>query len=67
MAIHSGYDTDDLTNRQNHYFQFLSRNAKGNEINMFAYSFLRHCVQKNHSLGLFDNYEGDCDWLISQT
>lgn len=31
---------------------------------MFAYSFLKHCVQKNFSLNQFDNYEGDCNYLI---
>ena len=64
MSIHSGYDTDDLTDRQNHYFHILNNHVKGEGINMFAYSFLSYCVQQNHSLDLFDNYEGDCDYLI---
>lgn len=64
MAIHSGYDTDDLTDRQNHYFHILNNHVTGEGINMFAYGFLRYCVKQNHNLDLFDNYEGDCDYLI---
>lgn len=64
MAIHSGYDTDDLTDRQNHYFHILNKNSTGEGINMFAHSFLKHCVQKNFRLRRCDNYDGDCDYLI---
>lgn len=64
MAIHSGYDTDDLTDRQNHYFHILNKNSTGEAINMFAFSFLKHCVQKNFRLRCCDNYDGDCDYLI---
>ena len=64
MAIHSGYDTDDLTDRQNHYFHILNNHVTGEGINMFAYGFLRYCVKQNYNLDLFDNYEGDCDYLI---
>lgn len=64
MSVYSGYDTDDLTDRQNHYFNILNKHVKGKGITMFALSFLKHCVQQNHSYGQFDNYEGDCDYLI---
>ena len=62
--IVSGYDTDDLTNRQNYYFHLLNKGCSGNEVNMFAYSFLRSCVRMNFENKQFDNYEGDCDFLF---
>ena len=64
MAIHNGYDTDDLTDRQNHYFHVLNKGCS-HGINAFALSFLSHCVKKNFSLNQFDNYDGDCDYLIT--
>ena len=64
MSVYSGYDTDDLTDRQNHYFNILNKQAKGGGITMFALSFLKHCVRQNYSSSQFDNYEGDCDYLI---
>ena len=63
MAMYSGYDTDDLTQRQYHYFMKLNRNEH-NGITMLAYNFLRSCVQQNHCLGQFDNYEDDCEYLV---
>ena len=62
MAFYSGYDTDDLTQRQYHYFMKLNRNEH-NGTTGIAFCFLRHCVQQNHCLGQFDNYDGDCDFL----
>lgn len=56
--IISGYDTDDLTDRQNHYFYKLKRTTP------IALSFLKACVNKNFRLQRWDNYEGDCDWLL---
>lgn len=58
--IIGGYDTDDLTDRQNHYFHKLGRTS------MTAYNFIAHCVKQNISLGMYDNYPGDCDWLLNQ-
>lgn len=56
--IVQGYDTDDLTDRQNYVFNQLGRTT------FIALSFLSYCVMRNNSLGLFDNYEGDCDYLV---
>lgn len=58
MAIIGSYDTDDLTQRQYHYFCKLGKNT------VLAYSFLKSCVTRNHRLGVFDNYNGDCDFLF---
>ena len=54
-----GYDTDDLTDRQNHYFWKLGRGQTGASLD-----FLEHCVKKNINLGCYDNYPGDCDRLL---
>lgn len=62
MAFYSGYDTDDLTQRQYHYFCKLTNNRK--EIGVYAINFLKNCVAQNYSLSKFDNYEGDCNYLI---
>lgn len=64
MAMYSGYDTDDLTQRQYHYFCILKKSDVSAGITMLAYNFLRSCVQQNHCLGLFDNYEDDCEYLV---
>ena len=57
--IIGGYDTDDLTNRQYHYFNKLKRKT------LIAHNFLEHCVRKNFRLQKFDNYDGDCDYLLN--
>ena len=62
MALYSGYDTDDLTQRQYHYFCKLIGDAKGSKID--AICFLKYCVAKNFNYGQFSNYDGDCDWLL---
>ena len=58
--VYAGYDTDDLTQRQYHYFCKLYQNA-----NILALNFLRNCVSQNYSLGKFDNYSMDCDYLFN--
>ena len=57
--IIGGYDTDDLTDRQHYYFNKLKRTT------LIARNFLEHCVRKNFRLQKFDNYDGDCDFLLS--
>lgn len=47
--IISGYDTDDLTDRQNHYFH------KFGIILMTVYNFLAHCVKKNINPCMYNN------------
>ena len=64
MAIIGSYDTDDLTQRQYHYFRKLNKDTTKGAINMFAYGFLRSCVKQNFSRNEFDNYDGDCDYLF---
>ena len=62
MAIIGSYDTDDLTQRQYHYFCKLSGNKIGGTVDSIC--FLRYCVSKNFNYNQFDNYDGDCDWLL---
>lgn len=57
MAIIYGYDTDDLTDRQYHYFCKFKNT-------LFASSFLKYCVQMNRRKGKFENYEDDCNYLF---
>lgn len=56
-----GYDTDDLTDRQNYIFHKMKKNRDG--IPLIAVDFVRYSVRKNFRLQKFDNYEGDCDFL----
>ena len=56
-----GYDTDDLTDRQNFVFHKLRR--KGDGTTLVAMSFLKSSVEKNFRLQKFDNYDGDCSFL----
>ena len=58
--IIGGYDTDDLTDRQHYYFNKLGRKT------LIARMFLEHSVRKNFRLQKFDNYDGDCDFLLSE-
>lgn len=60
--FYAGYDTDDLTDRQNHIFHKL--NGSNGGVIITALNFLSYSVRKNHSLRLFDNYYGDCDYLL---
>lgn len=62
--IYSGWDTDDLTDRQNYIFHKLNSSSSVG-ISMLALNFLSYCVKKNFGLKQFDNYEGDCDYLLS--
>lgn len=57
MSIIYGYDTDDLTDRQYHYFCKLKNT-------LFASGFLKYCVQMNYRKKQFDNYEDDCIYLF---
>ena len=54
--VHCGWDTDDLTDRQNYIFHKLNRNSTVG-ISLLALNFLSHCVKKNFGLKQFDNYE----------
>lgn len=60
--IYSGWDTDDLTNRQHYVFCKLNNNSTSG-ITIAALNFLRYCIKKNHACGEFNNYEGNCDYL----
>ncbi|WP_270466997.1 hypothetical protein [Butyribacter intestini] len=55
----AGYDTDDLTDRQNYIFHKI--NGTLSKIN-----FIAACVRNNISLNQFDNYYGDCDFLTGR-
>ena len=57
--IFAGYDTDDLTDRQNYVFHKI--NGTLSKIN-----FIASCVRNNISLNLFNNYYGDCDFLTDK-
>lgn len=61
--IVGGYDTDDLTDRQNHMFRKLYNNPVANN-NLLALNFLSYSVRKNFQYGEFDNYKDDCDYLL---
>lgn len=61
--IVGGYDTDDLTDRQNHVFRKLYNNPVANN-NLLALNFLSCSVRKNFQYGEFDNYKDDCDYLL---
>lgn len=63
MAFYGGYDTDDLTQRQYHYFCKLSGDKRGGTVD--AISFLKYCVARNYSRRQCDNYDEDCVWLFS--
>lgn len=62
--IFRGYDTDDLTDRQNHIFRKLYNNPLA-ENNLLALNFLSYSVRKNFRYREFDNYEDDCDYLLN--
>lgn len=62
--ILGGYDTDDLTDRQNHVFHKLYNNPVEKN-NLLALNFLSYSVSKNFRCREFDNYEDDCDYLLS--
>lgn len=64
MAFYYGYDTDDLTQRQYHYFCKLNKGNKPGVVRMISLNFLEASVRKNRAEGKFDNYDGDCDWLF---
>lgn len=55
----AGYDTDDLTDRQNYIFHKI--NGALSKIN-----FIATCIRNNMSLNQFDNYYGDCDFLTDR-
>lgn len=61
--IFGGYDTDDLTDRQNHVFRKLYNNPASKN-NLLALNFLSYSVSKNFRYREFDNYENDCDYLL---
>lgn len=63
--IFGGYDTDDLTDRQNYVFHKLYNNPAAKN-NLLALEFLSYCVSKNFRYGEFDNYEGDCNYLFGE-
>lgn len=58
-----GYDTDGLTDRQNHVFRKLYNNPVANN-NLLALNFLSYSVRKNFRCREFYNYEDDCDYLL---
>lgn len=57
--IINGYNTDDLTYRQHHYFCKLAADGIG----VTAVNFLIRSVRKNVKLNQFKDYPGDCDYL----
>lgn len=57
-----GYSTDDLTDRQHHYFQRIFTTPTNNKVD--AMCFVQYCVSKNFSWNQFSNYDGDCDYLF---
>lgn len=61
--IFGGYDTDDLTDRQNYVFRKLYNNPAAKN-NLLALNFLSYSVSQNFRYGEFDNYENDCDYLL---
>ena len=61
--IVGGYNTDDLTDRQNHVFRKLYNNPVANN-NPLALNFLSYSVRKNFQCREFYNYEDDCDYLL---
>ena len=61
--IVGGYDTDDLTDRQNHVFRKLYNNPVAKN-NLLALNFLSYSVGKNFRYREFYNYENDCDYLL---
>ena len=61
--IVGGYDTDDLTDRQNLVFRKLYNNSVANN-NLLALNFLSYSVRKNFQYREFYNYEDDCDYLL---
>lgn len=61
--IVGGYDTDDLTDRQNHVFRKLYNNP-ATKNNLLALNFLSYSVCKNFRYREFYNYEDDCDYLL---
>lgn len=62
--IFAGYDTDDLTDRQNYVFHKLYNNPAAKN-NVLALNFLACCVRENFQFGQFNNYDGDCDYLLN--
>ena len=61
--IFGGYDTDDLTDRQNHEFRKLYNNPVAKN-NLLALNFLSYSVGQNFRYREFHNYENDCDYLL---
>lgn len=61
--IVGGYDTDDLTDRQNYIFHKLYNNPIAKN-NLLALNFLSHSISKNFLYKEFNNYENDCDYLL---
>ena len=57
--IFAGYDTDNLTDRQNYVFHKI----KGT---LSKINFIATCVRNNISLNQFNNYYGDCDFLTDR-
>lgn len=55
--FYHGFDTDDLTDRQNYVFNKLRRKS------LVALGFIEYCIWMNKSSGQFNNYDGDCDYL----
>ena len=62
--IFGGYDTDDLTERQNYVFRKLYNNPAAKN-NLLALNFLSYSVSKNFIYRKFDNYEDDCGYLLN--
>ena len=58
--FYQGYDTDDLTDRQNFIFRTMlaDPNVKNT---LIPYNFISNCVTQNINLGSYYNYEGDCE------
>ena len=61
--IFGGYDTDDLTDRQNHIFRKMYNNPVSKNY-LLALNFLSYSVSKNFRCKEFNNYKNDCDYLL---
>ena len=64
MPFYCGYHTDDLTDRQNAMFHKLNNGLKPGCVSMMALNFMEHCAKTNYANNQFDDYDGDCDWLL---
>ena len=62
--IYHGYDTDELTNRQNYVFRKLLELEKAGVKGVGSpLRFIIFSIRLNYSCGCWNNYDGDCEYL----